>query len=139
MANFNSTSVQNAINLLGVTSDGRTYGGRMRSYVESAEASAAAIADTFTMVRVQGNESVVYGYLSADALGSSVTLSVGDADDAAKYLPATSFNTANKSQPFAIKTDNIGEIQTGSRDIIVTVGGAAATGTIKLAVFTSGS
>ena len=70
----------------------------------------------------------------ADALGSSVTIKVGDASDDDRYITATTMNTAN----LVTETNAIAGVAynyTAETDLIATVGGAAATGTIKFMVF----
>jgi hypothetical protein len=70
----------------------------------------------------------------ADALGASVTLKVGDASDDDRFITQTTMNTANLvTNTNAIA--GVGYNYTAQTDLIATVGGAAATGTIKFMVF----
>jgi len=85
---------------------------------------------------------VVEVALMADALGSGVTLIVGDYEDDNRYIEASStWNSANQIQrlnAIAGRQYEMDETTPGAtstdRQIIITTGGAAATGTIKLEV-----
>lgn len=79
--------------------------------------------------------------LMSAALGSSVTLIVGDYEDDNRYITATECNTANlRTRLNAIaglnyEVDETTATATGTdRQIIVTTAGAIATGQIKLVV-----
>jgi len=107
------------------------------------EASAASINDIIEMgVKIPKNAVVIHAILHADALGSSVTLDVGDYEDDDRYLQAIACDSASVSYIEASQID--GRLYTADEttagatttdlQIIVTVEGAAATGTIKLVV-----
>lgn len=68
-----------------------------------------------------------------DALGTDTTLAVGDGTTADKFLSATSTAAAGQI-PFD-GIDALGEPLSEQVPIVVTVGGGAATGTIKVWVF----
>jgi len=94
---------------------------------------------------------VIEVILQCDALGSSVTLTVGDYEDADRYIAVSStWNTANQVQRTnaiggkSYKVDeedangvSIAGATTTDRQIIITTGGATASGTIKLVVLYS--
>lgn len=121
-----------------LSNQGTRMGGKLRCAIATYEAAAVAIDKTIEMIRLPKGATVIDGFLTADALGTSVTLAVGgqdmdNANDADKYLTATAMNTANKrvalTPPVPTKiTDDDGE------QFYVTVAGAAATGTIVLCV-----
>lgn len=120
---------------------GTRLGGKQRVSVSEIELDAAAIDDTAYMARLPKGALLLGGYITADALGTSVTLSVGsrtknevgaevDALDADAYLAATSMNTANKrvalTPPVPVAVSEYVE------EFVITVAGAAATGTVIL-------
>jgi len=83
--------------------------------------------------------------LTADALGSGVTLAVGDyyadsnsTDDPDRYLAAVAYNTAGQSKNLDALT-GIGYTLTHEADIIVVTGGAEGSGTIELCLLYSGA
>lgn len=99
---------------------------------DTAELSAAAIADIIYFFKVPKDSAIIGGELRSDALGASVTLSVGTVAAPTKYLAATASNTANKVTALTIPIDDAGTPLTEETDIVVTIAGAAATGTVKL-------
>lgn len=123
-----------------LSNQGTRLGGKLRCAMALYEATAVAATKTIEMIRLPKGATVVDGYITADALGTGVTLAVGgqdqddtNANDEDKYLAATAHNTANKrtalTPPVPTKiTDDDGE------QLYVTVGTAAATGTIVLCV-----
>lgn len=96
------------------------------------EASSTASGTVIYFFEVPKNAAIIGGFLLTDALGASVTLSVGTPASATKYLAATACNTANLKTPLTIGVDDCGVEVGATTKIVVTVGGAAATGTIKL-------
>jgi len=59
--------------------------------------SPATIADTYNICRLPANAAVVGLFAITDGLGTSVTIALGDAGSAARYLAATSFATTGLS------------------------------------------
>lgn len=116
--------------------------GKKRVIMETYEAAAIAAASIIEMgVYLPKGARVVEVKLMTDALGSGVTLAVGDYEDADRYITATAHNTANKvTRLNAIdgdqyEVDETTATATGTdRQIIITTAGAAATGTIKLEI-----
>lgn len=111
--------------------------------LETYEAVAAANPSTIFMFVPPAGAKFRNGRLFYDALGGSVTLSVGvgaAADgtvaSAAKFLAATSVASAGSTLFLGAATDIslIGYEFDGQTAVTVTVGGAAATGTIKVAM-----
>ena len=134
MANNNTTKVTNITADPAVNVDAAEAHGRMRVWYDSFEASSTASADTITFARMPKGATIWQVRVVADALGSSVTIKVGDASDTARFISATTMNTANLvTETNAI--DGVGYNYTAQTDLIATVGGAAATGTIKFMVF----
>ena len=136
MANNNTTKVTNITADPAVNVDAAEAHGRMRVWYDSFEASSTASGDTITFSRMPKGATIYQVRVMADALGSSVTIKVGDASDDDRYITATTMNTAN----LVTETNAIAGVAynyTAETDLIATVGGAAATGTIKFMVFYS--
>ena len=134
MANNNTTKVTNITADPAVNVDAAEAHGRMRVWYDSFEASATASGDTITFSRMPKGATIYQVRVMADALGSSVTIKVGDASDDDRFITATTMNTAN----LVTETNAIAGAAynyTAETDLIATVGGAAATGTIKFMVF----
>lgn len=114
--------------------NGVTRGGKKRVKISTYEASATASGSLIEMDFLPKGARLLSGKLVTDALGSGVTITVGDGTTAARFLAATTCNTANLNTPL---TPGIAEIESGltaETKLILTVGGAAATGTIMLEV-----
>ena len=134
MANNNTTKITNITADPSVNVNAAEAHGRMRVWYDSFEASATASADTITFARMPKGATIWEVKVMADALGASVTLKVGDASDDDRFITATTMNTANLvTNTNAIA--GVGYNYTAQTDLIATVGGAAATGTIAFMVF----
>jgi len=134
MANNNTTKIINITADPSVNVDAAEAHGRMRVWYDSFEASSTASADTITFARMPKGATIWQVRVVADALGSSVTIKVGDASDDDRFITATTMNTASLvTETNAIA--GVGYNYTAQTDLIATVGGAAATGTIKFMVF----
>ena len=123
------------------------FGGKMRVQHDTFEASSLASGSEITIARVPKNATIHDVVLKCDALGSSVTLKVGDADDDDRYIGVTgTWNVAGQTQsmlagsstgaPIAAVT-GLGHRTTAETDILITTGGAAASGTIFCWVYYS--
>ena len=112
--------------------------GRLKIISDTYEAAAVDIGDTIEMgTELPLGAKVHEIVLMADALGGSVTLAVGDAEVAARYISATAMNTANKVTRLNVIAGRQYEVDettpsTTDRQVLITVAGAAATGTITL-------
>lgn len=119
-------------------------GGNVRCMIDTYEAAAVAAGSTIDMgQKLPVGAKVVGVKMFFDALGSA-TISVGDADSAARYLAATSVSSAggvdmeegDKVDGMAYEV--LGTGATASLDdtqILLTTASAAITGTVKLVVF----
>ena len=123
------------------------FGGKMRVQHDTFEASSLASGSDITIARVPKNATIHDVVLKCDALGSSVTLKVGDADDDDRYIGVTgTWNVAGQTQsmlagsstgnPIAAVT-GLGHRTTAETDILITTGGASASGTIFCWVYYS--
>ena len=134
MANNNTTKITNITADQSVNVNASEAHGRMRVWYDSYEASSTASADTITFARMPKGATIWQVRVVADALGSGVTIKVGDASLDDRFITQTTMNTANLvTETNAI--DGVGYNYTAQTDLIATVGGAAATGTIKFMVF----
>jgi hypothetical protein len=128
--NITSTPVVN-------TASKEAYG-KLRVTYDTYEASSLASGSDISVARLPQGATVYDIVIHHDALGSGVTLAVGDSSDADRYITATAAATAGKvvmSEDGAI--DGFAYEQTAETDVLITTGGAAATGTIKVAVIYS--
>ena len=123
------------------------FGGKMRVQHDTFEASSLASGSDITIARVPKNATIHDVVLKCDALGSSVTLKVGDADDDDRYIGVTgTWNVAGQTQsmlagsstgaPIAAVT-GLGHRTPAETDILITTGGASASGTIFCWVYYS--
>lgn len=134
MANFNTTKITNLTADPAVNVDAAEAHGRMRVWYDSYEASSTASGSTITFARMPKGATIWEVKVMADALGASVTVAVGDGDDADRFITATTMNTANLvTNTNAI--DGVGYNYTAQTDLVATTGGATANGTIKFMVF----
>ena len=118
--------------------DSSEWHGNMRVQFDSYEASSLASGSDISVARLPKGAKVYDIIVHFDALGGSSTISVGDADSAARYIAATSTASAGQmsmSQEGAIA--GFGYENTAETDVLLTTGGASITGTIKVAVMYS--
>ncbi|MEK9896449.1 MAG: hypothetical protein VW518_08500 [Burkholderiaceae bacterium] len=109
--------------------------GKLRVQYDSYEASSLANPSDISVARLPKGAVVYDIIVHHDALGSGVTLAVGDSGSATRYVGATAAATAGKivmSEDGAI--DGFGYENTSETDVLITVGGGTATGTIKCIV-----
>ena len=109
--------------------------GKLRIQYDSYEASSLVSCSDISVARLPKGAVVYDVIVHHDALGASVTLSVGDSGSATRYVGATAAATAGKvvmSEDGSI--DGFGYENTAETDVLITVGGATATGTIKCTV-----
>ena len=121
-----------------VNADSGEWSGKLRVQYDTYEASSLASGSDISVARLPKGAKVYDIIVHFDALGGSSTISVGDADSAARYIAATSTASAGQmsmSQEGAIA--GVGYEQTAETDIILTTGGASITGTIKCVVMYS--
>lgn len=123
-------------------------GGRVRVAHGVYEASALSSGDVIEMFNIPNGARLLQGSLANDALGASTTLSVGyaaytDASgtavsaDAVAYKAAASTSSAGKADVLATLALGSGsevDADENGLPVTVTLGGAAATGTIELTI-----
>ena len=109
------------------------YAGTVKAMYDTYEASAAASGTLIEVATPPAGAHVIGVQINFDDLGTGTTLAWGDSADADRYLAATDVATAaGSSRSIAITGVNyeIGTA-TGDDESYLTVGGSAATGTIK--------
>lgn len=105
------------------------------------EASAAASGTIINLFKLQ-KDAVIQNFVVAfDDLGTGVTLDIGDAGDADRYVADLDVATAAGSA-VGIAADGLGYVTGTDAEhddtlIVATVGGAAATGTLKVTCYYS--
>jgi hypothetical protein len=116
------------------TDSGEAYG-KLRVTFDTYEASSLASGSDISVARLPKGAKVYEVIVHHDALGASSTIKVGDSSDDDRYIAATSTASAGKlvmSEDGAI--DGFGFEQTAETDVILTTGGAAISGTIKVGI-----
>jgi len=138
MASVKATNITNLDASPSVLANAGDVHGSVRVFKDTYEASSLASGSDITVARLPLGARVVDILVKADALGSSVTLAVGDSGDADRYITATTMNTADKGISLGVDGEigAIGnEIGTGETDVLITTGGATASGTITSVVY----
>ena len=115
------------------------FGGNVKVMVDTYEAAALASGSLIEMGgELPVGARVLMVMLTTDALGGSVTCSVGDAESGTRYMNAEDCSSAGSH--FTDLADGVEyevdmtTASTPDNQILVTIGGASATGTIKLVV-----
>ncbi len=117
---------------------GGEFDGRVKCSIDRYEADGLVAASTIEIGgTIPNGAKILEIAIQADALGSGVTLAVGDSDTAARYISATAMNTGNK----VIRIDTIGGrdyvigTASGDNQLLITTAGNPATGTIEAQIF----
>ena len=117
-----------------VNADSSEWTGKLRVQFDSFEASSLASGSDISVARLPKGAKVWDVVIMHDALGSGVTLAVGDSADADRYVTATAAANAGViSMHNDGAIDGFGFEQTAETDILITTGGSAS-GTIKMKV-----
>ena len=131
MATYNSTAYEAQVSGK-LTLDQGVIKSTLHVASTSYEANATASGSVINLFKLPNNVVIQDIKLYFDALGTSVTLDVGDALDPDRYIDGVVAATAGTSN--ALTIDGQG-YRTGTNEgddlITLTIGGAAATGTIK--------
>ena len=136
MASVKGVNIANLDAVPAVLAGAAQAHGRLRVWFDSYEASALASGSDITVARLPAGATVYEAVVHHGALGTGVTLQLGDAADTDRLIGATAAASAGKimlSEDGAI--DGFGYRYAAETDLKLTVGGGAATGTIKCAVF----
>lgn len=137
MATYNSTAYEAQVSGK-LTLDQGVIKSTLHVASTTYEANAAASGSVINLFKLPNNVVIQDIKLYFDALGTGVTLDVGDALDPDRYIDGAVAATAGTSN--ALTIDGQG-YRTGTNEgddlITLTIGGAAATGTIKAACYYS--
>ena len=96
MASVKATNITNIDASPSVLANAGDVHGSVRVFKDTYEASSLASGSDITIARLPKGARVMDIHLKADALGSSVTLAVGDSATADRYISATAMNTGDK-------------------------------------------
>jgi len=135
-ANYTKAIAGGADNIV----DAGVLGGNVKVLLDTYEASSTAADTVILMGKALKTHARVIGvFLSCDALGGSTTLAIGDQEDADRYLVAKDSSSAIDGYFCATANSQGYDIDmttstTPDNIVAVTVGGAAATGTINVAI-----
>ena len=115
-------------------------GGKLRVWHDTYEASSLASGSDITVARIPAGATIHDVIIKADALGGSVTLIAGDSGDDNRFIDAVgTWNVAGQSQSMQAGSSTgapipavtgLGYRVTSETDILITTGGASASGTI---------
>ena len=140
MANVKSVNITNLDAVPTVLASSEEIGGKLRVFYDTYEAAALPFGDTITIARIPANATIHDVILKCDALGSGVTLKVGDSGDDDRYLSVVgTWNVAGQSQSMSSGSSTgapttavtgLGYRTTANTDILITTGVANLTGTI---------
>ena len=140
MASVKSVNITNmdATPIVKVSSE--NAGGKIRVFHDTYEASSLASGSDITIARVPKHATIHDVIVKCDALGSGVTLKVGDSGDDDRFITVVgTWNVAGQSQSMLAGSSTgapipavtgLGYRTTAETDILITTGGASATGTI---------
>ena len=103
--------------------------------IDSYEASGLVATSTIDVAQLPIGAKVVGFTIAHDALGTGVTLSLGDSGSATRYLAATASATAGCKNDILVDGFQYAITTTALGRIFLTVGTASATGTIKTAIY----
>ena len=145
MASVKSVNITNLDSVPVVLSSSEEVGGKLRVFYDKYTAASLASGSDITVARIPTNATIHDVIIKAGALGSGVTLKAGDSGDDDRYLSVVgTFNVAGQSQSMSSGSSTgapttavtgLGYRTTASTDILVTTGGASATGDIYTWVY----
>lgn len=107
--------------------------GNLACVVASYTASALASGSPIYMIRIPAGARLVDGYWSTQGLGASVTVSMGDGTSATRFTAATAASSATLKRIDV--AGSLPVLYTADNSIILTIGGASATGTVYVTIF----
>ena len=142
MASVKGVNITNLDSTPSVKASSEQVGGKIRVFHDTFEASSLASGSDITMARLPAFATIHDVVVKCDALGGSVTLKVGDSGDDDRYIGVTgTWNVAGQSQSMLAGSSTGAPVAahrtTATTDILITTGGASATGTIAMWVYYS--
>ena len=140
MASVKGANITNMDSTPAVNVSSENAGGKIRVFHDTYEASSLASGSDITIARIPANATIHDVVVKCDALGSGVTLKVGDSSDDDRFITVVgTWNVAGQSQSMLAGSSTgaavpavtgLGYRTTASTDVLITTGGASATGTI---------
>ncbi len=110
--------------------------GRMRVQYDDYEAVALADGWTIAFARMPAGARLLDMVVHHDALGASTTLAIGTAGLPALFVPAQATSSAGTIvQSIDGDLAGFGHVFTGTTDLVLTLAGADASGSVRAAVF----
>ena len=134
MGDYNG--VQKALIVAGGQATRPNQGGSPVTFSDTYELNSIAADSTIALCgKLPANMMIVGINVVFDALGAGVTLDIGDSDDADRYVDGLDVSSAGQSNAIAISgmQYSIGT-NSGDNQLVATVLGAAATGTLKVTI-----
>jgi len=116
---------------------GAEYGGKVRAMYDEFTFAGEAAGTTVNMGVLRKGEVFLGALLVAAALGTNVTVQLGDSGDDDRYIAATVCTSAVEA--FKGKTDGVGYKATADTALVLKTGVAAATGKVQLVIFKAAS
>tara|TARA_S200000501_G_C20818188_1_gene741587 strand:- start:1296 stop:1745 length:450 start_codon:yes stop_codon:yes gene_type:complete len=145
MASVKGANITNIDATPVVNVDSENAGGKIRVWHDTYEAASLASGSDITVARIPVNATIHDVVLKCDALGGSVTLKVGDSGDDDRYIGVVgTWNVAGQTQSMLAGSSTgapvpavtgLGYRTTATTDILITTGGATASGTIHSWVY----
>lgn len=145
MSSVKSANITNLDSTPVVLSSSEEVGGKLRVFYDKYTAASLASGSDITVARIPANATIHDVIIKAGALGSGVTLKAGDSGDDDRYLSVVgTWNVAGQSQSMSSGSSTgaattavtgLGYRTTANTDILVTTGGASATGDIYTWVY----
>jgi len=109
------------------------WGGKVRVQYDNYTCSSTADGTEINVAKLPKGAVFLFAIISHAALGTGVTLQMGDSGDDDRYLAATSAESAG--QIIATAQNGVGYEMSSDTTIFVKIGGAAATGLIEVLTF----
>ena len=116
---------------------GAEYGGKVRASYDEFTFAADDAGTTVAMGVLKKGEVFLGALLIAAALGSGVTVQLGDSVDDDRFIAATVCTSAVEA--FKGKTDGVGYKATADTPLVLKTGAGAATGKVQLVIFKAAS
>lgn len=116
---------------------GAEYGGKVRASYDEFTFAGEAAGTLVNMGVLKKGEVFLGALLVAAALGSGVTVQLGDSVDDDRFIAATVCTSAVEA--FKGKTDGVGYKATADTPLVLKTGVAAATGKVQLVIFKAAS
>ena len=116
---------------------GAEYGGKVRAMHDEFTFASAAIGTVVNVGILKKGEVFLGALLVSAALGTNVTVKLGDSGDDDRYIAATACTSAVEA--FKCAQAGMGYKATADTPLVLKTGGAEATGKVQLVIFKAAS